>query len=122
NGTPPVHPMLQVVEALRAMHEEGLANVFRRHVQLAERTRAGIAKLGLGLQCPALRRLAPTLTAIAMSAGREPGPLRSARRERGIEIAAGLGKYETSAFRIGRMGDITIDDVDRTLGTLAEVL
>jgi aspartate aminotransferase-like enzyme len=122
NGTPPVHPMLQVVEALRMMHEEGLDKVFRRHEQLAERTRVGIATLGLGLQCPALRRLAPTLTAVAMPAGKEPGPLRNGMRERGIEIAAGLGKYDSSAFRIGHMGDITVEDVDRTLGALAEVL
>ena len=122
NGTPPVHPMLQVGEALRMMHEEGLDNVFRRHAQLAERTRAGVAKLGLGLQCPELRRLAPTLTAVAMPAGREPGPLRNSLRARAIEIASGLGKYESSAFRIGHMGDINVDDVDRTLGALAEVL
>ena len=30
-GTPPVHTMLQVTEALRMMHEEGLAEVYRRH-------------------------------------------------------------------------------------------
>jgi alanine-glyoxylate transaminase/serine-glyoxylate transaminase/serine-pyruvate transaminase len=122
NGTPPVHPMLQVAEALRMMHEEGLANVFRRHEQLAERTRAGVKKLGFGLQCPALTKLAPTLTAVAMPAGREPGPFRNAMRERGIEIASGLGKYDATAFRIGHMGDITIEDVDRTLKTISEVM
>jgi aspartate aminotransferase-like enzyme len=122
NGTPPVHPIMQVAEALRIMHEEGLPQVFRRHVQVAERTRAGLAKLGLGRQCPALRRLAPTLTAVAMPAGKDPGPLRAALRARGIEVASGLGKFEGSGFRIGHMGDINIDDVDRTLGALAEAL
>jgi alanine-glyoxylate transaminase/serine-glyoxylate transaminase/serine-pyruvate transaminase len=122
NGTPPVHPMIQVAEALRLMHEEGLDNVFRRHVDLAERTRAGLGRLGLGLQCPALKKLATTLTAVAMPSGRAPGPLRDAMRVRGIEIAGGLGQYDATAFRIGHMGDINTGDVDRTLEALSEVL
>ena len=34
-GTPPVHCVLQVAEALRMIHEEGLDAVFRRHAEMA---------------------------------------------------------------------------------------
>ena len=110
--------MLQVAEALRMMHEEGLDRVFQRHVDLAQRTRAGVARLGFALQCPALSRRAPTLTAAAMPAGADPNRLRDGLLERGIEVAAGLGPFEASGFRIGHMGDIRIADVDRTLAAL----
>jgi aspartate aminotransferase-like enzyme len=122
HGTPPVHPMLQVAEALRMIHEEGLDRVFRRHVDLAERTRAGLAKLGLGLQCPGFSRYSPTLTAVAMPDGADANALRAGLLARGIEVAGGLGPFDATACRIGHMGDIRIADVDRTLAALAEVL
>jgi aspartate aminotransferase-like enzyme len=121
HGTPPVHPMLQVAEALRTIHEEGLERVFQRHAELAARTRAGIAKLGWSLQCPRFARFSSTLTAVAMPAGGHPATLRDALRARGIEVASGLGPFEATAFRIGHMGDIRVADVDRTLAALAEV-
>jgi aspartate aminotransferase-like enzyme len=121
HGTPPVHPMLQVTEALRAIHEEGVANVFQRHANLASATRAGLKKLGWFLQCSNFARLSPTLTAVAMPSGRHPALVRDSLRARGIEVASGLGQFEATAFRIGHMGDIQIADVERTLAALAEV-
>ena len=121
-GTPPVHTMLQVTEALRAMHEEGLDNVFARHEAMASAVRRGCAALGLGLQCPSLASLASTLTAIALPPPIEPIAVREAMRSRGIETAEALGPYGDTAFRIGHMGDIRMADVERTLAALGETL
>ncbi len=121
-GTPPVHIVLQVAEALRMMHEEGLAAVFARHESMAARTRAGIAALGLALQCEFLQRLSSTLTAVALPPSIAPRALRDAMKEHGILAAAGLGPYAATAFRIGHMGDIRMADVERTLAVLAQVL
>ena len=123
-GTPPVHIVLQVAEALRQMHEEGLDRVFKRHAQLAERARRGAAELGLALQCPDLGAFSTTLTAIAAPAGLTPTDLRDGMKARGVLIAGALGKYKQVAFRIGHMGDIRPTDMERTMmalaGTLAE--
>jgi aspartate aminotransferase-like enzyme len=121
-GTPPVHIVLQVAEALRMMHEEGLAAVFARHETMGARTREGVAALGLTLQCDTLQRLSPTLTAVALPASITPRALRDAMKERGILTAAGLGPFAATAFRIGHMGDIRLADVERTLEVLAQVL
>jgi aspartate aminotransferase-like enzyme len=121
-GTTPVHLVLQVAEALRMIHEEGLPNVLRRHEDMAMRTRAGIAELGLALQCPHLAWHASTLTAITLPSGVSPSEVRAALKARGILTAAGLGPYLATGFRIGHMGDIRMSDVERTLGALAEVL
>ncbi len=121
-GTPPVQIVLQVAEALRMMHEEGLENVYARHEAMAQRTRAGAAELGLEPQCPAIVRRSATLTAVAVPAGIGPKPLRDKIKARGILTAAGLGRYEPLGFRIGHMGDIRMADVERTLVAIGEAL
>ena len=121
-GTTPVSLMLQVAEALRMIHEEGLDRVFERHDAMAGLTRRRAAELGLSLQTPTLTHHSATLTAIACPPGITPKAIRDPLKARGILTAAGLGPYEPSAFRIGHMGDIRIADVTRTLDALAEVL
>ena len=66
--------------------------------------------------------VAPTVTPIALSGVIEPMKLRDALKARGILTAAGLGPYESLAFRIGHMGDIRLADLDRTLAAIADVL
>ena len=121
-GTPPVPVMLQVTEALRAIHEEGLANAFARHEAMGERARARVAALGLTVQCRGFQRFAPTLTVVATPAGVAPQTVRDALEARGILVAEGLGPYAASGFRIGHMGDIRLDDLDRTFDELGAVL
>jgi aspartate aminotransferase-like enzyme len=121
-GTTPVHLVLQVAESLRVIHDEGLPQVQQRHEANAARVRQGIAERGLTLQCPSLRGLSPTVTAIALPAGLSPKVVREGLKMRGILTAAGLGRYEASGFRIGHMGDIRMADIERTLGALQVVL
>ena len=47
-GTPPVHVVLQVAEALRLIHAEGLDAVYRRHAEMSGMAQRGAAALGLG--------------------------------------------------------------------------
>jgi aspartate aminotransferase-like enzyme len=121
-GTTPVHLMLQVAEALRMMHEEGLPQVYARHTAMAERAREGAAELGLDPQCPNLARRSATLTAIALPSGISPKAFRDRIKAQGILTAAGLGRYEPTGFRIGHMGDIRMADVERTLDAVSEAL
>ena len=121
-GTAPVHLVLQVAEALRMLHDEGLANVHARHEEMGAIARREAAGLGLARQCPGLRRPSPTLTAIALPPSIDPKAVRDGLRARGIRIAAGLGPFESSGIRIGHMGDIRPADVRLTLTALGETL
>ena len=121
-GTPPVHLVLQVAEALRMIHEEGLANVYHRHSQMSARVQRGAADLGLELQCLGLKNRTATVTGITLPNGIAPKAVRDALKARGILTAAGMGPYVDTAFRIGHMGDIRLADVERTLIALREVL
>jgi aspartate aminotransferase-like enzyme len=74
------------------------------------------------MQCPALARYGATMTAIGLPSGVEPRAIRDSLKARGIWTAAGLGKFERVGFRIGHMGDIRLNDVERTLAALRDVL
>jgi len=121
-GTTPVHLVLQVAESLRMIHEQGFDVVLQRHEANANAVRRGVARLGLALQCPGLRALSPTVTAIALPASVAPKTVREGLEQRGILAAAAMGRFEPSGFRIGHMGDIRLADVERTLAGLAEIL
>lgn len=121
-GTTPVHIVLQLAEALRMIHEEGLPRVFDRHATIAARVREGVRELGLEMQCPALERYAWTVTAIALPPHLSPAAVRDALKSRGIFTAGGLAKFQPCGIRIGHMGDIRLDDVERTLASLRDVL
>ena len=121
-GTPPVQIVLQVAEALRMLHEEGLKAVHQRHQEMARRVRESCGALGLALQCPELTRHSATMTAIALPAGVDPKAFRDRIKARGILTAAGLERYAPVGFRIGHMGDIRMPDVERTLDAVREAL
>ena len=121
-GTSPVHLVLQVAEALRLMHEEGLSNVYARHDAMGRRARNGAAELDVSLQFPNAARHAATLTALALPAGVPPRPFRDKLKARGILTGAGLGPCEPIGFRIGHMGDIRLPDVERTLAAVRDAL
>lgn len=121
-GTTPVHLVLQLAEALRMIHEEGLPRVFDRHAVVAARVRDGVGALGLEMQCPALEQYACTVTAIALPPHIAPAIVRGGLEARGIYTAGALGKFQPSGFRIGHMGDIRMSDVERTLAALRELL
>lgn len=121
-GTPPIHCIMQVGEALRMIHEEGLDAVLRRHADMAAMTHRGIAALGLTHQCPSLTRRSHTVTAVAVPSNGTPAQIREALKSRGILVAGGLEHFQATAFRIGHMGDIRPEDVQRTLDALREVM
>ena len=121
-GTPPIHCVMQVGEALRMIHEEGIETVFRRHAEMAAMVHRGMASLGLEHQCPSLTRRATTVTAIALPPDHPPAQIRDAMRARGLLVAGALEHFQPTAFRIGHMGDIRPADVERTLDALRETL
>lgn len=119
-GTTPVLLVLQLLEALRMIREEGVDAVFDRHQALAGRVREWAGDLGYGLQGPGILERSPTLTALRLPPGVEPEPVRKRLREAGIQIAGGLGAFKSKCIRIGHMGDIRMEDVERTMDALEQ--
>lgn len=121
-GTTPVLLVLQLLEAFRIIHEEGVGAVFRRHRAMADRTRARAGEFGFTLQGPEIVERSPTLSALQVPPGVDALALRAGVRDRGIQMAVGLGDFKPRCIRIGHMGDIRLADVDRTMDAVEEVL
>ena len=121
-GTPPVHIVLQVAEALRLIHDEGFDAVCARHGTMAAIVQREAAAVGLEHQCPRLRNRSTTVTALALPAHVPPDQLRDGLKQRGILTAAALEHYQPTAFRIGHMGDIRTADVETTMTAVREII
>lgn len=91
-------------EALRLVHEEGLAARYARHERNACALWAGLEAMGLQMHAPAEHRLA-TLTTVRIPSGIDDAKVRRALlNEYNIEIGGGLGPLRGEVWRIGLMG------------------
>jgi alanine-glyoxylate transaminase / serine-glyoxylate transaminase / serine-pyruvate transaminase len=106
--TPAIHMMYGLREALRMLDEEGLENVFTRHRNLADGTRAAVL-LGwkLNLCAVAPQWYSDTVSAIVVPADINAADVIKHAFERyNLSLGAGLSKVAGKVFRIGHMGDL----------------
>jgi aspartate aminotransferase-like enzyme len=116
--TPPTSTIVALNVALRAIIEEGLTNVFARHVALGRACRAGAKAMGLELYSPD-DDSAAVVTALLTPEGIDAVALRLALRDRhGITIAGGHGDIVDRLFRIGHIGYVDVFDITTALAAL----
>lgn len=123
NGQTPYTPNTNLLyglkEALRMLNEEGLDNVFARHLRFGKATRAAVEAWGLEVLCTNEDEHSPVLTAVIMPEGHDADELRKVILDKfNMSLGAGLSNLKGTVFRIGHLGDLS----DLTLaGTLAGV-
>jgi alanine-glyoxylate transaminase / serine-glyoxylate transaminase / serine-pyruvate transaminase len=103
--TPATNLLFGLRESLRMLEEEGLENVFRRHVRLAEATRRAVRAWGLELLALEPSERSQTVTAVLLPDGYDEAGLRGLILDRfNLSLGAGLGKVAGRVFRIGHLG------------------
>jgi serine---pyruvate transaminase len=113
--TPAVPVVIGLDVALGLLLDEGLDNVFERHVRLGRACREGAKAMGLELFSPDEDRSA-VVTAIRAPDGIDSGELVLALRDRyGITLAGGQGPLHGKIFRIGHIGYYDIFDITTAL-------
>jgi aspartate aminotransferase-like enzyme len=126
----PTTPAVSLLYALQAqmerIHAEGVEARALRHWTMAERAwewaQERGPRWGLSLFAPPGRR-SPTVTTIAVAEGGVPATEICARMtERGWMLGTGYGRLKDATFRIGHMGDHTVQELDALLAVLEEVL
>ena len=120
-ATPCVNEVVALAEALRMIHEEGLANRFARHARIGRAVRAGLTALGLEfVTAPDCR--ADTLSVVRYPAGVDDAAFRKEMASRRVVVAGSLGPLAGKAFRMGHMGNIGPGEVATALTAVEESL
>jgi alanine-glyoxylate transaminase/serine-glyoxylate transaminase/serine-pyruvate transaminase len=92
-------------EALTMLQEEGLANVFRRHLRHGEATRAAVRAWGLEIVCENPKEYSSSMTAVFTPQGHNADELRKVILENfDMSLGAGLSRWAGKVFRIGHLG------------------
>ena len=101
--TAPISMNYALREALRLIHEEGLAARWRRHELNHRALVAGVEAMGLKMAVAPADRLW-SLNAVSVPEGVDDARVRARLLKEDIEIGGGLGPLKGQIFRIGLMG------------------
>ena len=125
-GQPPFTPCLPAMftleVALQSMVDEGIENVFARHHDVAEHTRAGAKALGLEL-LPDPKYASNTVTAIKLPEGLDGKAfLSSVEKNYNVVLGGGQKSLAGKIFRVGHMGWVETAHIDEALKAAEETL
>lgn len=127
SNTPAVSLLFALDAQLERIEREGLKERWARHWAMAERMWGWVEEtrdrldLDLRVLAPPERR-SPSITCVALPADLDGLAITRRMRELGYTIAPGYGGLKRSSFRIGHMGDHTVEELDELLERLAGVL
>jgi alanine-glyoxylate transaminase / serine-glyoxylate transaminase / serine-pyruvate transaminase len=117
--TPATNLLYGLREAIAMLHEEGLDNIFARHVRHGAATRAAVRAWNLEVLCQEPREQSPVLTGVMLPDGHDADHFRQVTLEHfDMSLGAGLSKLKGKIFRIGHLGHF--NDL-MLMGTLAGV-
>lgn len=122
-ATPAVSLLYALDYQLSRIAEETMEARWRRHLDMQGRTFEWVAEMrerGVDVDVFAAEgHRSPTVTCVATS---QAPRVVAEVLERGWVIGGGYGKLKESTFRIGHMGDHTLEELDELLGTLTDVM
>ncbi len=101
----------------RIINSEGLDARYERHRQMRDITLQRTAKFA---KHPGDAAHA-SCTVTALQPVKSPDAIRTEMKKRGYTLGGGYGEWKETTFRIGHMGDITVEDLNAMLDVLEEV-
>jgi len=120
-ATPPMSLIFALDFQIDRILAQGLEKRFDHHQTLATRTHAWALARGFKLFAPKGYR-SPTVTAIENTLQINLADLIGHLARRNFRVASGYGKLKDSTFRIGHMGEISLDDLDELLAAMNQFL
>ncbi|MDQ0155495.1 pyridoxal-phosphate-dependent aminotransferase family protein [Robertmurraya andreesenii] len=120
-ATPPVNLIYAYDEGMRLVLEEGMAARYERHTAYGRAVRAALSVYGM----KALANediAAATLSCILYPEGINDGEFRSALAGKGLIVAGALAHLAGKAFRIGHMGNTTVEMLEKAIVLIGETL
>ncbi len=124
--TPALSILFSLQVQLKRMLEETMEVRWARHAAMAERTSAWVDEMrdaGVELRVIAPEGYrSPCVTAISVPESLSGPSIVKGVAERGWVIGGGYGKLKPSGFRIGHMGEHTVEELNALLDVLSEVV
>jgi alanine-glyoxylate transaminase/serine-glyoxylate transaminase/serine-pyruvate transaminase len=122
-GTPPIHLLYALRQALDMIHAEGLDNIFTRHRLLAEAVRRAVTRWSdagaLAFNIAEASERSDTVTTVRIKGAPGAVELKDFCRDKcGVVLGSGIGALAGEAFRIAHMGHINAPMVLGTLGVI----
>jgi alanine-glyoxylate transaminase/serine-glyoxylate transaminase/serine-pyruvate transaminase len=122
-ATPPVNLIQALETSLTLILAEGIDARIARHKQLAQRFRSELSALGISFLPSSENIAANTLTAAYYPMDVSGGVFLGGVSAAGVIIAGGLlPSHKTQYFRVGHMGIVSDDHVDRTAEAIKKSL
>lgn len=125
-STPAVSVLYSLQVQLERMKAEGVDARWQRHAEMASATYAWVdamAERGVEMKILAPEGYrSPAVTAIETLSGMSGPDVTGGMAERGWVVGGGYGKLKESTFRIGHMGDHTVEELQALLEVLTEVV
>jgi len=116
-SSPATNLLYGLRESLHLLREEGLENVFARHIRHGEATRRAVRTWGMEILCLDPEEYSPVLTTVLMPGEKGADAYRAAVLEKfNMSLGSGLGKLKDQVFRIGHLGDFSDLMLIGTLG------
>jgi aspartate aminotransferase-like enzyme len=116
----PVTSIYGLKTALDLIAAEKLENRIKRHAEIAKLCRDGVKKLGFELFPESEEICSNTLTAVKSEKAAEI--IKKLLEKHNIRIAGAQAHMKGKMFRIGHMGAITKEHVEKTLAALEDIL
>jgi len=118
--TPPIPILFALGRQLELIAEEGLANRWQRHRETRAATERWAADGGYTYASSADHG-SPTVSCLRPPQGVDAPALVQGLAARGVTVGGGYGKWKPETFRIGHMGEVGLDDLERLFADIAEV-
>lgn len=120
-ATPPVNLIYAYHAALKIIREEGMEKRVARHIHYGKAVRAALRSYQM-IPLASEDVAAPTLSCILYPEGVEDAKFRSSLANRGIIVAGSLAHLAGKAFRIGHMGNVTVEQLEQAVREIGEAL
>ncbi|WP_066173945.1 pyridoxal-phosphate-dependent aminotransferase family protein [Bacillus marinisedimentorum] len=120
-ATPPVNLIYAYNEGMRLVMEEGMEKRITRHEALGKGIRSALSVYGMKAIADE-EAAAATLSCILYPEGVDDAAFRAALAEKGLIVAGALAHLAGKAFRIGHMGNVTEDMLEKAVVLIGETL
>lgn len=120
-ATPPVNLIYAYDEGMRLVLAEGMENRYKRHAAYGKAVRAALAVYGMKALAEE-DAAAATLSCILYPEGVDDAAFRAALAKKGLVISGALAHLAGKAFRIGHMGNTTVEMLEKAIALIGETL